>query len=163
MPALQSAEIVKIPQQFSDTFVRRLKLGAGETDRIHWDPEMPGFGVRVRSSKTVYVVQYRFQKATQRESLGDVRKLKVEEARKVARQFFAKLELGVDPREERRKADQASEAAKTDLEDSVGALSDGQGNADAAEHLQGLEGLLRSEVGASPSQADWFDRSQGSR
>ncbi|MGC2028338.1 tyrosine-type recombinase/integrase [Bradyrhizobium sp.] len=115
MPALQSAEIVKIPQQFSDVFVRRLKLGAGEKDRIHWDPEMPGFGVRVRSSKTVYVVQYRFQKATQRESLGDVRKLKVDEARKVARQFFAKLELGVDPREERRKADQASEVARLTL------------------------------------------------
>ncbi|MGA2056905.1 MAG: site-specific integrase [Bradyrhizobium sp.] len=115
MPALQSAEIVKIPQQFSDAFIRRLKLGAGERDRIHWDPEMPGFGVRVRSTKTVYIVQYRFQKATQRESLGDVRKLKVEEAPKVARQFFAKLELGVDPREEKRKADQASQAAKLTL------------------------------------------------
>jgi integrase len=115
MPALQSAEIVKIPQQFSDTFIRRLKLGAGEKDRIHWDPEMPGFGVRVRSTKTVYIVQYRFQKATQRESLGDVRKLKVEDARKVARQFFAKIELGVDPREEKRKAEQAVEAARLTL------------------------------------------------
>jgi hypothetical protein len=115
MPALQSAEIVRIPQQFSDTFVRRLKLGAGENDRIHWDPELPGFGVRVRSTKTVYIVQYRFQKAIQRESLGDVRKLKVEEARKVARQFFAKLELGVDPREEKRKAEGAAEAARLTL------------------------------------------------
>src|ERR1700722_938820 len=54
MPALQSAEIVKIPQQFSDAFIRRLKPAAGETDRLYWDPEMPGFGVRVRSTKTVY-------------------------------------------------------------------------------------------------------------
>jgi integrase len=113
--ALQSAEIVRIPQQFSDTFIRRLKLGVGEKDRILWDPEMPGFGVRIRSTKTVYIVQYRFQKASQRESLGDVRKLKVEDARKVARQFFAKIELGVDPREEKRKADQASEAARLTL------------------------------------------------
>jgi hypothetical protein len=37
----------------------------------------------VRSTKTVYIVQYRFQKATQRESLGDVRKLTIEDARKV--------------------------------------------------------------------------------
>ena len=93
MPALQSAEIVKIPHQFSDAFIRRLKPAAGESDRIHWDPEMPGFGVRVRSTKTVYIVQYRFQKATQRESLGDVRKLKVDDARKVARQFFAKMTI----------------------------------------------------------------------
>ena len=76
---------------------------------------MPGFGVRVRATKAVYIVQYRFQKATQRESLGDVRKLKVEDARKVARQFFAKIELGVDPREEKRKADKAAEAERLTL------------------------------------------------
>jgi integrase len=57
-------------------------------------------------------VQYRFQKATQRESLGDVRKLKLEEARKVARQFFAKIEIGIDPRAEKRKAAEAAAAAK---------------------------------------------------
>jgi integrase len=113
MPALQTAEILRIPPQaFSDPYVRRLKLAAGEQDRIHWDPELPGFGVRLRSTKATYLVQYRFQKATQRESLGDVRKLTLEEARKVARQFFAKIELGLDPRAEKRKADAAAEAAK---------------------------------------------------
>lgn len=112
MPALQTAEIVRIPQRFTDAYVRRLQLGPGERDRIVWDPEMPGFGVRLRSTKAVYIVQYRFQKATQRESLGDIRKLTVEDARKVARQFFARLELGMDPREEKRKAEEAAEAAR---------------------------------------------------
>ena len=51
-------------------------------------------------------------KATQRESLGDVRKLKLEEARDVARKFFAKVELGIDPRAEKRKAEEAAEAAR---------------------------------------------------
>jgi integrase len=106
------AEVIRIPQRFSDTHIRRLKLPAGATDQILWDPELPGFGVRLRSTKSTYLVQYRFQKATQRESLGDVRKLTLEEARKVARQFFAKLELGLDPREEKRKAEEAAEAAK---------------------------------------------------
>ena len=91
MPAAMSAEIVRIPQRFSDAYVRRLKLSAGEKDRIEWDPELPGFGVRLRTTKSTYLVQYRFQKATQRESLGDVRKLKLEEARDVARKFFAKI------------------------------------------------------------------------
>jgi len=112
MPALQTAEIVRISQHFTDAYVRRLRLAAGENDRIVWDPEMPGFGVRLRSTKAVYIVQYRFQKATQRESLGDVRKLNLEEARKVARQFFAKLELGMDPRDEKRKAAAGVEAAR---------------------------------------------------
>jgi hypothetical protein len=112
MPALQTAEVVRIPQRFSDTWVRRLKLPAGVTDQILWDPDLPGFGVRLRSTKTTYLVQYRFQKATQRESLGDVRKLNLDEARKVARQFFAKLELGMDPRDEKRKAEAGAEAAR---------------------------------------------------
>jgi len=112
MPALQTAEVVRIPQRFSDTWVRRLKLPAGVTDQILWDPELPGFGVRVRSTKSTYLVQYRFQKATQRESLGDVRRLTLDEARKVARQFFAKLELGLDPRDEKKKAEEAAAAAK---------------------------------------------------
>lgn len=112
MPASLPADVVRIPQRFSDAYVRRLKLGAGEKDRIEWDPEMPGFGVRLRSTKSTYLVQYRFQKATQRESLGDVRKLTLEDARKVARQFFAKLELGLDPRDEKRKAEAAAEAAR---------------------------------------------------
>ena len=112
MPAAMSAEIVRIPQRFSDAYVRRLKLSAGEKDRIEWDPELPGFGVRLRTTKSTYLVQYRFQKATQRESLGDVRKLKLEEARDVARKFFAKVELGIDPRAEKRKAEEAAEAAR---------------------------------------------------
>ena len=128
MPALQSAEIVKIPQQFSDAFIRRLKLGAGEKDRIHWDPEMPGFGVRLRSTKSTYLVQYRFQKASQRESLGDVRKLTLEEARKVARQFFAKLELGLDPRDEKRKAEEAAAAAKQTFKTVVDLYLKAKGN-----------------------------------
>jgi integrase len=112
MPALQTAEVVRIPQRFSDTSIRRLQLPAGATDQILWDPELPGFGVRLRSTKSTYLVQYRFQKATQRESLGDVRKLTLEEARKVARQFFAKVELGLDPRAEKRKAEAGAAAAK---------------------------------------------------
>lgn len=107
----QSADVIRIPpRSFTDAEVRRLKPPAGKADHIHWDPGMPGFGVRTRAAKAVYVVQYRFAGATQRESLGDVRKLSVDEARKIARQFFAKVELGMDPREERRKAEAAAEA-----------------------------------------------------
>ncbi len=113
MTAAVTADVIRIPEpRFSDAYVRRLKLPPGKTDHIYWDPEMPGFGVRVRSAKAVYVVQYRFQRTTQRESLGDVRKLTLEDARKVARQFFAKLELGTDPRKEKREAEEAAAAAK---------------------------------------------------
>jgi integrase len=115
MPAAMPATVIKLPQRFNDAIVRRLQLPAGKTDHIFWDPEMPGFGIRVRTAKSVYIVQYRFQRATQRESLGDVRKLTLEEARKVARQYFAKVELGTDPREEKRKSDAIGAAEKLTL------------------------------------------------
>jgi hypothetical protein len=59
------AEVVRIPHRFSDAMIRRLKLPTGSTDQILWDPELPGFGVRLRSTRSTYLVQYRFQKATQ--------------------------------------------------------------------------------------------------
>jgi len=113
MTIAATADLVRIPgPRFSDSYVRRLKLPPDKIDHFYWDPEMPGFGVRTRAAKSVYVVQYRFQKTTQRESLGDVRKLTLEDARKVARQFFAKIELGIDPRKEKRAAEESIAAAK---------------------------------------------------
>ncbi len=91
--------------------------------------------MRVRSAKAVYVVQYRFARATQRESLGDIRKLKLEEARKVARQYFAKVELGQDPRAEKRKADEEAGARQADLRGGLRPIPERQGSEDAAEYL----------------------------
>jgi integrase len=71
------------------------------TDRIEWDPELPGFGTRTRSTKSVYIVQYRIGRQQRRESLGDVRRLTRTEARKIARHRFAQVELGIDPAAER--------------------------------------------------------------
>jgi hypothetical protein len=42
-------------------------------------------------------VQYRVGAQQRRESLGDVRKVKLDDARKIARHRFAQAELGIDP------------------------------------------------------------------
>jgi integrase len=98
--------------RFTDAFVRRLSLPAGKTDHIQWDPDLPGFGVRLRPGKASFIVQYRIGTDQRRKSLGDVRKIAVEDARGVARKRFAQIELGIDPDadEEKRKTDQASDA-----------------------------------------------------
>ena len=46
-------------------------------------------------------LQYRISGRQRRESLGDVRKVSLEDARKIARQRFAQVELGIDPAAER--------------------------------------------------------------
>jgi integrase len=84
--------------------VTALTLPSGKADHIEWDDALPGFGVRLRSNSKRWCVQYRLGRQQRRESLGDVRKVKLEDARKIARQRFAQVELGTDPAAERAQA-----------------------------------------------------------
>lgn len=77
--------------------VAALALPAGKAEHFEWDDAMPGFGVRLRGTGKRWVVQYRVKGQQRRETLGDVRKVSLDDARKIARQRFAQAELGVDP------------------------------------------------------------------
>jgi integrase len=104
-------QIVRITSaRFTEAIVQKLSLPQGKTDHIEWDPELPGFGVRLRSESSFYVVQYRIGSKQRRESLGDVRKTDLEQARKNARTRFAQVELGIDPRAERDKLEASQKA-----------------------------------------------------
>jgi integrase len=96
--------------RFTAGNVERLSLPAGKTDHIEWDPELPGFGVRLRAGSAFYVVQYRIGSKQRRESLGDIRKTDLEQARKNARIRFAQVELGIDPIAERDKLEASQKA-----------------------------------------------------
>jgi len=91
--------------------VKTLIAPAGKDDVVIWDDTMPGFGVRLRGDNRTYLIQFRVGVQQRRESLGDIRKVKLEAARKAARQRFAQAELGVDPAAERAEA-KAKAAAK---------------------------------------------------
>ena len=84
--------------------VAALVRPADKPDHIEWDETLPGFGVRLRGAGKAWVVQYRLGPQQRRESLGDVRKVSLDDARKIARQRFAQVELGVDPAAERARA-----------------------------------------------------------
>ncbi len=96
--------------RFTAGNVEKLSLPAGKTDHIEWDPELPGFGVRLRAGSAFYVVQYRIGSKQRRESLGDIRKTDLEQARKNAKIRFAQIELGIDPRAERDKLEASQKA-----------------------------------------------------
>jgi len=88
--------------------VTALSLPPGKTDHFEWDEALPGFAVRLRGKTKTWVVQFRVGAQQRRESLGDVRKVTLEDARKIARQRFAQVELGVDPAAERARAHAAT-------------------------------------------------------
>lgn len=92
--------------------VAALRRPAGKSDHIEWDGSLPGFGVRLRGDTKRWIVQYRVGRQQRRESSGDVRKVKLEDARRIARARFAQAELGVDPAAERAQARASATAAK---------------------------------------------------
>jgi integrase len=84
--------------------VAALVLPLDKNELFVWDDALPGFGVRLRGDAVRWVVQYRVGAQQRRESLGDVRKVELDAARKIARQRFAQAELGTDPAAEKAKA-----------------------------------------------------------
>jgi integrase len=98
--------------------VAELVLPPGKTEHVEWDDALPGFGLRLRKSKRgvskTYRIQYRVG-SHQRSKHLDVRKVKLEDARKVANKLFAQAHLGVDPAAEKAKARAVAAAAKLTL------------------------------------------------
>jgi hypothetical protein len=91
------------------------RLRAKDTDEIHWDKILPGFGLRV-STKGVktFLVQYRVRQpdgkpVERQQKLGRLNYMTVAQARELARQHKAKAASGIDPVAEKRAA-RAAEA-----------------------------------------------------
>lgn len=86
--------------------VAGLDLAATENDRIFFDANLVGFGLRLRRDasgqvRRSWVIQYRAHGKTRRLLVGNAGTVNCEEARKAARKLLAKVELGGDPQAER--------------------------------------------------------------
>jgi integrase len=90
--------------RFTKAAIDALAVPKGKSEVLAWDDDMPGFGCRVRAggSKT-WIAQYRVGSQQRRESLGDVRKVDLTAARRIAKHRFASVELGLDPRADKDK------------------------------------------------------------
>ena len=89
--------------------IRTLKLPPGVTDRVFFDGDLPGFGLRVRASGVhTWMIQYAIARRTRRVVLGLLSALDASRARALAQTMLAKIRLGGDPAGEK---DQAKAAA----------------------------------------------------
>jgi integrase len=101
--------------KLTERSVAALVPPADKDDVVIWDDDLPGFGVRLRGDSKRWLVQYRANGTQRREILGDIRKVKLEMARKAARQRFAQVELGNDPGAAKKAERDAKTAVKLTL------------------------------------------------
>ena len=73
-------------------------LPATGRDTVHWDRDLPGFGVRVqRNGRKVYVVQSRGPAGLKRATLGPVAGKALDERRREAAEVIDRIKRGLDP------------------------------------------------------------------
>jgi integrase len=89
--------------KLTQTVIDRLTLGPDERERIVWDDEVRGYGVRMRRGVRErvlkrHIVQYRSAGGSQRrQTLGDANVVRCVAAKAKAREILARVKLGEDP------------------------------------------------------------------
>jgi hypothetical protein len=83
--------------------VAGLRLEPGEQDRIWFDDDVPGFGIRMRhTGARSWIYQYKLGRKTRRLVIGHATAIKPARAKEIAGELHAKVRLGGDPAAEKR-------------------------------------------------------------
>lgn len=126
--------------RLTDARVRKFPLMEPKKERVVWDADLPGFGLRIRHTSKSYIVQYRpvgasRETAAKRFKLGTPETIAtVMEARRLARAALGRVAAGGDPAAERKEDQRRANAT-------VSALL-----ARYDEHLQRREYVTRTDV-----------------
>jgi len=78
--------------------VAALTLNAGESEKIVWDADVPGLGLRMRAGGSRnWVYQYKLGTKNRRMTLGALSAVPLVKAREIAGDLYARVRLGQDP------------------------------------------------------------------
>lgn len=112
--------------KFTDRFLSSLKLEPGRKDRLVFDSECQGLGVRVTPKSRAFLVQWhdRVTGRKVREPIGVWGAITIEAARRAAQAKLGDAAKGFDPRAERLRQKAAAEQAKAEAALTLNALVD---------------------------------------
>jgi integrase len=77
--------------------VSKLVLSPDRGERIVWDSDIPGFGIRIRLRSSNWFFRYRRGGRQPRVTIGAVSAISAAQARTIASQLYARVKLGEDP------------------------------------------------------------------
>jgi len=110
--------------KFTDRFLGGLKLEPGRKDRLVFDGECRGLGVRVTPKARTFLVQWTdpVTKRKMREPIGVWGNITIDQARIAARARLGAVATGINPRAERLRLRQEAEREQAELALSLDAL-----------------------------------------
>lgn len=102
--------------KFTDRFLASLKLDPGRKDRLLFDSECRGLGVRITPKSRVFLVQWLdpVSRRKVREPIGTWGGITIEQARDAARAKLGAVAKGFDPRAERLRAQREAERERAE-------------------------------------------------
>ena len=115
--------------KLTKVIVQTLKLPDGKDEKIFWDAQVPGFGLRVRKNDLRTLIFQYFRPGPGNKipkiKIGDVGAIAVDEARTIAKKYYARVQLGEDLARDKavakQQASQTSHDAKSRTQFSIAA------------------------------------------
>jgi integrase len=105
--------------KFTMDAVARFKMPTGKSEHIEFDETMPGFGLRIRAGgkgeHRTFVAQYKIGTRHRRVTLGNVAKVRLDDAKAEARKIFGRVAIGEDPAGDKT-------AARAEVANTLGAI-----------------------------------------
>jgi integrase len=137
--------------KFTMLRVGALECPEGQKDKIFFDDELPGFGVRVsRGGGKTFIAQYRAASGVRRVPLGRFEQLSLDDARKRAKEILGAASGGRDPVQEKRVAKEAQLQAAADarftLEVLIDAWAADRGESRRASYIRIAVGALKTHL-----------------
>jgi integrase len=126
--------------KFTERSVKALTRDPARAEYVVWSADIPGFGIRLRGDAKTFIDQTRVHGRPVKNTIGDVAKITLEAATRIAKQHFAQARLGVHPGADRIKAKAAAAEAMLTLSHV------------AAQYLKAKEGVLGDSTHAATTR-----------